>query len=129
MGFNLGDRYAERFGGVPIMTADNVRSFRERAGLSQGEVAQASGFNQVTVSRVERGEISTPETIAAVHATIVQLISKRISRDCQMIGRTSERAPFELSKRGRKGARARCRSLSPERRKQIARQAANARWS
>lgn len=63
----------------------DIRSQRERAGLSQWDVARAAGVNQITVSRVERGDITAPATLAAIRAAIVAIVTKRISDDCRMV--------------------------------------------
>ena len=47
--------------------ASNVRSFREKRGMTQAELADTSGLDRTFVNKLERGHVSVAlETIAAL---------------------------------------------------------------
>jgi excisionase family DNA binding protein len=80
------------------MNKDELKQYRERIGLTQGELSKALGVANNTVSRWELGQRSIPEFLPLALETIERRLSTVGSDSVSTVGSLSTVGSSELSK-------------------------------
>jgi transcriptional regulator with XRE-family HTH domain len=71
----------EEANGLPVLIADEVSRARQRAGLSQRELATRAGLTQAAVSRLESGDrLPRLETLLALAEAAGHVLEIRLKR-------------------------------------------------
>ena len=62
------------------MTGDDIRAFRERWNLSQGELARRIGYHYSTISLWESDKRTIPDRVATLLATLERSLKRKKRR-------------------------------------------------